>query len=465
MNYKSHPPDLLLYNLIIAQLKYDYHHAAATNIELSLNLSSVPPSNILGSIISEWDKSARKFQTLKLDSEGPKTPLKASTHLSSYTIIDLSNKQGSMLVTPNIAPTIPELSSRRWLTPPVIFSSNPDEANSDKPGISLVSPNNTPTSELPPTPPSFILNSVPSELSFTKPVVLPVTKNNLNSHINQNVQSVLEQPDGDGTDKRDEVKDSEKVYEAGLCVAEIEKEGLGEVSQLLDYNEETTYKSNVIEGLVLSDEIRLLTITYLKNFNKRSFNALLQYLQSCNYCPTVLDYSLEEILRAVYGDNYEHYVDVDINYTHANGTVGTVLTQLELDHSLSVNKEKLVLNNEQKENLIYNGIHRLNPDGNWNSGMTFHRRCINLYTCLEIYTVKEILSAMFGLNNFKDHIEEKMNSSGSCSFRMIESSIYFKLPEQSCSSFTPATTSAVTKALTLNDHDRNTVATLNNKQD
>ena len=423
MNYKSQPPDLLLYNLIIAQLKYDYHQAAATNIELSRNLSSVPPSNILGSIISEWDKSAKIFQTLKFVS-GPKTPPKASTNLSSYTIIDLSNKQGSMLVSPNIAPTIPELSSRRGLTPPVIFSSNPDGANSDKPGIKLVSPNNTPLSELPPTPPSFLSSSVP-ELLSAKLVVPSVTKNNLNSFINKNVQSVLEQPDGDGTDERDEVKGSDEVYKAGLCIAEIEKEG-----QLLDY-EETTFKSNVIEGLVLSDEIRLRIITYLKNFNKCNYNTLLKYLHSCNYFPNVEDYSLEDISRAVYGDNYEHYVDVDNAYTYDNGTVGTVLTQLELDHSLSVNKEKLVLNNEQKENLIYNAIQRVNLNGNWNSSRTFHRRCVTLYTCLEIYTVKEILSVMFGLNHVKDHIEEKSNPSGSCSLRMLESSIYFKLPERS----------------------------------
>ena len=51
-----------LYNLIISQLKYDYHQAAATSIELSRNLSPLPAANDLHLIITAWHNSALLFE-------------------------------------------------------------------------------------------------------------------------------------------------------------------------------------------------------------------------------------------------------------------------------------------------------------------------------------------------------------------------------------------------------------------
>ena len=51
-----------LYNLIISQLKYDYHQAAATSIELSRNLSPLPAANDLHIIITAWHNSALLFE-------------------------------------------------------------------------------------------------------------------------------------------------------------------------------------------------------------------------------------------------------------------------------------------------------------------------------------------------------------------------------------------------------------------
>ena len=194
-------------------------------IELSRNLSSVPPSNILGTIISEWDKAARKFQTLKLDSSW-ETPPKASTDninsLSSYTIIDLSSKSGINLVSPD------------------------DKAPSDP-------------SELLSTPPSCISSSVP-DLSSAKAVV---TKNSHNYFVGQDQQSVLRRPD---VEFSDEIKDSEKVNEANK-VNKLFDAQMKQSSVCIQRDEMTLSHGKQSTKLQLTDNFRFSIIAYLSNYN------------------------------------------------------------------------------------------------------------------------------------------------------------------------------------------------------
>ena len=373
MNYKSQSPDLLLYNLIIAQLKYDYHHSAASNIELSHNLSSVPPSNILGSIIFEWDKSARKFQTLKIGS-GHKTPPKAlltNDELSSYTIIDLSSKSGINLV------------------------SCKDKAPSDP-------------SELPPTPPSFISSSVP-DLSSAKPVV---TKNNHNYFVGQDQQSVLRRP---RVESSDEIKDSEKVNEANkLFDTQIEQS-----SVCIQRHEMTLSHVKKSTKLQLTDNFRFSIIAYLSNYNSCQDIVIKRYLEVhySKRLPEIKYFSAKEILDAAYGKHLDSFVH-QISKTNDDGKFIKMLKIEPKDLStLFVNKKELFLNEEDKTGIIA----LLKPKKN--TCVNFHLNAIYLVQELEIYTVHEILAAVFD-GSIREDIEITIGTGNKHSIRMLESSMF-----------------------------------------